>query len=92
MAEQTALQEPRAPTFELKHRLALALEDAALKPEDMAGYLGRSITTIRNYLGGRTTPSRGVLVAWALRTEVPLDWLEQGVSATGWLHRSVVAA
>lgn len=36
------------------------------------------MTTIRNYLSGRTQPTRAVLVTWALRCGVPLDWLIYG--------------
>lgn len=78
MSEQTHSD---TPAFGLRHRLALALEVADLKPEDMADELGRSVTTIRNYLKGRTVPSRGVITAWALRCQVSRDWIETGVPA-----------
>lgn len=67
------------PAFQLKHRLSLALEIAELKPEDIAVELGLAATTVRNYLAGRTSPKRAVLVAWALRCGVPIDWLAEGV-------------
>lgn len=66
------------PAFELKHRLSLALEVAGLKPENISTELGLSVTTVRNYLSGRTTPKRAVLVAWAFRCGVPIDWLSTG--------------
>ena len=69
---------PQAPQFELRHRLDLALEVADLKPEDIAAEIGRSATTIRNYLAGRTHPSRAVLIAWSFKCGVSLDWLETG--------------
>lgn len=70
------------PEFGLRHRLALALEVAGLKPEDMAKELGLGVTTIRNYLKGRTFPTRAVLTAWALRCSISRDWLEYGIPAS----------
>ncbi len=46
--------------------------------EDMADHLGIARNTIGNYLSGRTTPKRSILIAWALRTGVPLGYLERG--------------
>jgi ribosome-binding protein aMBF1 (putative translation factor) len=56
MSEQ---REPTGvPRVELRHRLGLALEYAKLSNEAMADHLGKSVTTIRNYLSGRTHPDR----------------------------------
>lgn len=66
------------PTFELRHRLELAMEAAGLKPEDMAVTLELAPTTIRNYLSGRTRPSKGAVTEWALRCGVDRDWLWKG--------------
>lgn len=65
------------PVFELRHRLERALEVAGLSRDDMAAELGLHRNTIGNYLSGKHVP-RAVLIAWHLRTGVPLDWLEQG--------------
>jgi transcriptional regulator with XRE-family HTH domain len=69
------------PTFEMRHRLALALEAADVSNEQMADEVGKSVTTIRNYLSGRTHPGRAVVVTWALRCGVPFDWLAYGIEA-----------
>ena len=69
------------PQFVLKHRLALSLEEAGLKPEDMATHLGKSVTTIRNYLAGRTVPDRAKLIAWSLICGVRFGWLANGIEA-----------
>ncbi len=53
------------------------MEWAEVDIETMAHEIRRSTTTIRNYLSGRTIPSHTVLVVWAMRTGVPLDWLEE---------------
>jgi predicted transcriptional regulator len=68
----TALQ------FELRHRLALTLEHTGLKPETIAAELGCSPTTIRNYLAGRTEPTRATVIAWAWKCGVSVAWLEHG--------------
>lgn len=80
MSEMTTHTTGGVPAFELRHRLALALEHANLKPEDIAVELGLGVTTIRNYLHARTSPRRAVLMAWALRCEVSLEWLETGTT------------
>lgn len=80
------------PQFELRHRLALALEHGGVRPEAMAEELGCAATTVRNYLSGRTHPKKAVLWRWAEVTGVPFEWLEQGVGGSGWLHRTTAAA
>lgn len=67
----------RVPHFEMRHRLALALEHADLSVNDIAEELGVHRNTIGRYLSGKHLP-RAVLIAWALRTGVPLRWLEAG--------------
>jgi transcriptional regulator with XRE-family HTH domain len=67
--------ESLVPQFELRHRLRRALEVADVKPETMAAELGKNVTTIRNYLAGRTVPHRASLIVWALFCGVDPDWL-----------------
>lgn len=66
------------PRFELRHRLDLALEHGDVSVSQMAAELGVSRNTVGNYLAGRTTPARAVLVVWAIRCGVSLDWLQTG--------------
>ena len=66
------------PVFEMRHRMALALEYGSVSVNEIAAELGVSRTTISNYLWGRTIPRRADLVTWALRCGVPFDWLETG--------------
>lgn len=77
MSEQSDTS--KVPRFELRHRMDLAMESAGLKAEDMAAEIGRGVTTIRNYLAGRTAPTRAVVTAWALRCQVDRDWLATGI-------------
>lgn len=74
---------PSGPSFELRHYMARALEEAGLTTDDMARHLNCGPTTIRNYLRGRTRPNRGVLIAWAMKCGVPVEWLEQAGRSTG---------
>lgn len=82
-----------APAFELRHRMALALEVAGITRDDIATELDVHRNTISNYLSGRTAPTRAVLIAWHLRTGVPLAWLESGVISpvTDGYHASFAA-
>lgn len=64
-------------------RLDKALKVAGLTSIEMAAHLGVSRTTISNYTNGRTEPSRSVLRDWALKTGVPLEWLETGTVTGG---------
>jgi transcriptional regulator with XRE-family HTH domain len=66
------------PVFEMRHRMALALEYGSVSVNEIAAELGVSRTTISNYLWGRTVPRRADLVTWAFRTNVPLEWLLDG--------------
>lgn len=69
------------PHFEVRHRMARALEVAGLSREDIATELDVHRNTISNYLNGKTAPTRAVLIAWHMRTGVPLRWLETGESS-----------
>ncbi len=72
-----------APSFQLKHRLRLALEASGVEKIDMANELGVSRQTIDNYLKGRTPCPRGYLRAWADKCSIPFDWLAFGDAVTG---------
>ncbi len=75
--------EHQNPTFELRHRLALALEVEGVKVGEMAEYLEVAPTTMSNYLSGRTRPKAAAIRAWAMRCGVPYRWLATGVSDLG---------
>lgn len=66
------------PRFELRHRMALALEHGGLGVQEMADELDASRTTVSNYLHGRTQPRKPTLRVWALRCGVPYSWLITG--------------
>lgn len=66
------------PFFEMRHRLARALELGGVTRAGMAEHLGLSDNTIRNYLSGRTTPSRSTVRDWSMRCGVPTEWVLTG--------------
>ena len=64
--------------FGLSDRLAKALHVAGVSTTEMADELEVARSTISNYLNGHTTPKSLYLRIWALKTGVPLEWLETG--------------
>lgn len=66
------------PTFEQRHRMALALERAGVSVQDMADYLEISRSSVGHYLSGRRAPPGAVLRLWAMRCHVPYEWLKSG--------------
>ena len=66
------------PHFDRTDRMALALRHARLTNQDMAEYLGVTRETVSRWVNGRSTPNKGMLRLWAIRTGVPLVWLETG--------------
>ncbi len=65
-------------SFGLPDRLAKALDVANVSSIEMADYLGVSRTTISNYTSGRTPVKKQTLRLWAMRTGIPLVWIETG--------------
>ena len=59
------------PTFELHHRLGLALEAADVEPGEMAATLGLAKNTIYAYMAGTRKPKLGMVKQWAMRCQVP---------------------
>ena len=76
----TSAEHPEIPQFDLADRMRKALRTSGLNQEEMAGYLGVSRNTVSNWVNGHwaTPPKRAYLRLWALRTGVPLEWLENG--------------
>ena len=66
------------PSFQLRHRLQLAIEFAGTSKEALAAYLDLSRQTIDNYLSGRTEPKVSTLRDWASACGVPASWLLTG--------------
>lgn len=68
--------EPRkVPPITLAHRLRIAREWRGMEQADVARELGISRPTVSNYERGVTAPGKLVINAWAVATDVDVDWL-----------------
>lgn len=66
-------------SFNLGDRLAKSLRISGVSSQEMAATLRVSRNTVSNYIHGNTQIPYLALREWALRTGVPLEWLENGV-------------
>ena len=69
------------PTWQLHHRLALALEHSGISAEQMAEELGMHVNSVHNYAAGRRAPKLSTLKVWADACGVPREWLIGGGGA-----------
>lgn len=63
------------PQWTLGDRLRKAREVAGLSQGEMAEAIGIARNSVGRYESGAYDPSRPVLIAWAFRTGVALDWI-----------------
>ncbi|MFD2840113.1 helix-turn-helix domain-containing protein [Populibacterium corticicola] len=70
----------KIPQFTMGDRLRKAREQAGLESSEFADEIGVSRNTITNYERDKVAPRKIVLKAWALRTGVPIQWLETGIA------------
>lgn len=66
------------PEWTLGDRLRKARETADLEQIELARDIGVSRNTVANYERGKTTARRPVVLAWAVRCGVPIEWLWTG--------------
>lgn len=59
-------------------RLRMSLEAAGMTVQEIADYLGVERATPSRWMHDKGPVARGHLIAWAIRTGVPLQWLETG--------------
>jgi transcriptional regulator with XRE-family HTH domain len=71
------------PQWTLADRLRKAREHADLDQSDFADQVGISRRSVTNYEKGHSSPSRPVLLAWAMRTGVAMEWLSKGTTHGG---------
>jgi transcriptional regulator with XRE-family HTH domain len=64
------------PPVTLAHRLRIAREWRDLEQVDIARELGVSRATVSNYERGVTSPGKLVVNAWAVVTDVDVEWLK----------------
>ena len=65
-------------TFDKADRMRRALRVSDVGVQEMADYLGVARNTVSTWINGRIVPNRQTMRLWALRTGVPLEWLETG--------------
>ncbi|WP_425471491.1 helix-turn-helix domain-containing protein [Tessaracoccus massiliensis] len=58
--------------------MRISLRHANLSVQEMADYLGVARTSVGNWLNDRVRISRQTMLLWAMRTGVPITWLETG--------------
>lgn len=68
----------RRPASSLSKRLTEARHEIGLTQTEMAKELGVSLAVLSRWENGHDEPRRGMVMAYALRCSVPLDWLEHG--------------
>lgn len=66
------------PEFTIGDRLRKARELTRLSATDFGAEIGVSRNTISRAESGDTKPRRTMLMAWSMRTRVPMEWLETG--------------
>jgi transcriptional regulator with XRE-family HTH domain len=73
----------RIPKLTLGWRLKMALGDE-YSVQEMADYLGVSRATLSRWMADKGAPPKRAYVAqWALKTDVPMRWLEEGIEPHG---------
>ncbi len=66
------------PEFDRADRMRKALRVAGISVQDIAEYLGVARNTVSTWINGRIEPSIQTVRLWALRTNVPYEWLQTG--------------
>ncbi len=69
------------PEWDLADRLAKSLRIVDMTATAMADYLEVHRNTVGAWMKGKAEPTRPILIAWALRTGVPFEWLKTGVGS-----------
>ncbi|MGO3021921.1 MAG: helix-turn-helix domain-containing protein [Brevibacterium sp.] len=65
--------------FNQADRMTKSLSVSGVSVQAMADTLGVSRNTVSNWINGRTQPQRRTdLATWAMRTGVPIEWIETG--------------
>ena len=64
--------------FTQADRMRKSLHVADMSVQEMAEYLDVSRNTVSRWINDEREPKRSFVRLWALRTGVPLEWLETG--------------
>jgi transcriptional regulator with XRE-family HTH domain len=74
----TQRSELLVPEFDLADRMRKALRVAGIGVQEMADYLGVARNTVSTWINGKIAPSTLTIRLWAIRCDVPYDWLRWG--------------
>lgn len=66
------------PEWTVADRMRKSLTESGIGVSEIADELGVTRGAVGKWINGRVEPRRPTLIAWALRTGVPLEWLETG--------------
>lgn len=66
------------PVWDVADRLHKSLRVTGLSVQDMADELEVHRNTVSAWLNGRSRPKKTQLIAWALKTGLPFEWLSTG--------------
>ena len=61
--------------WDLADRMRKALRVSGRSVQEMSDYLGVAPTTVSTWINGRNRPSPATVRLWAMRCEVPYEWL-----------------
>lgn len=67
------------PQWTVGDRMAKARREADIPTAVMCEYLGIHRNSLHAYERGRSRPPRAVLRLWAMRCNVPLEWLDPSI-------------
>ncbi len=76
----TTATHERVPEWTRGDRLRKARSLTGLTVKEFAAEIGISPKSVNNYEGDHVEPRKIVMNAWAMRTGVPLIWLEKGIA------------
>jgi transcriptional regulator with XRE-family HTH domain len=74
----TQRSELLVPEFDLADRMRKALRVAGIGVQEMASYLGVARNTVSTWINGKIAPSTQTIRLWAIRCDVPYEWLRWG--------------
>lgn len=77
MSMNQAMNAPVIPEFHVGDRLSKAREAAGLTQTELATEFGSTRSTVSRWETGKGV-KRSVLLAYSMRTGVPVEWLESG--------------
>lgn len=66
------------PEWDLADRMRKGLRQTGLGVSEIADEMGVKRGTVSTWINGKIVPPRPMLMLWAMRTGVPLEWLLTG--------------